>query len=68
MNDLERLALQQIRELSRKAQDMLTQTAVKAHGGKESINPEKEIYPASSVMSEIDRWAEAIVDNQRTKK
>jgi hypothetical protein len=70
MNDIEQLALNHIRALARKAESLMTATAVKSHQEKDRLNidAQKDIYPAISVMSEIDRWAEAILKNDKRKQ
>jgi len=68
MNELEELALNHIRSLTQKGQDMLSTTAVKSHNKETVIDAQKDIYPAHSVFGSIDRWAEAILKNQSKNK
>jgi hypothetical protein len=65
MNELERLALRHIKELSAKAERMLAETSLKARQQKEPINPDKDIYPASSAMMDIGRWVDSILENKK---
>lgn len=64
MNELERLTLQRVRQLTEQIGHLVSSAAVKSHKENERINAEKDIYPIGSLSRDIDQLVKAILENK----
>lgn len=65
MNDLQKLALRHISDLSEDLDNKAIDVGSIVGRGKEEFDPKKHTYPISFQAREIQRWAQAIIDSDK---